>query len=289
MKKSTIIRDWIKINYEYFSSLFESKNRDNRIQDLDVNELYAIVHKESSPCFVLSTGRCGTKLLNEIFNLSNQVKSFHQIRPELIYFSKIAYNKKNTKEIRSIIDCARYDYIRNLFLINKKFIETNNRITFFAHQLANLYPKAKFIHLIRNPYNFIKSGLQRKWYTGHNLHDEGRIISSDKTKWQGFNRTEKIAWLWGATNHFIIDFKNEVGDERVISVRAEDLFNSADESIRIFNFFDIKAPAERKIIKKISKPINESIYKKDDLTMDFSRDQWQTIKKIMCQFNYDFS
>ncbi|MDZ7690395.1 MAG: hypothetical protein U5K69_04470 [Balneolaceae bacterium] len=108
--------------------------------------------------------------------------------------------------VSKIVDAARYEQIRNAWLLDKKYIETNNRITFFCYALSELFPKSQFIHLVRQPEAFITSGLARDWYSNSVLHDEGRIKPTDNE----LQQVEKIAWLWNETNHFIEQFKREI-------------------------------------------------------------------------------
>ena len=184
MKIGKAISGLWNTNKNYYKTLVE--NRKLNVQtDCDYTELYNIVHKEAQPCFVLSTGRCGTALLTKVFEEHSGIEVHHTPTPELVYYSKYAFENQDSlsSEIKHLVDAARYDQIRSSFLLKKTFVETNNRITFFAQQLAELYPKAKFIHLIRNPIDFIKSGLARNWYSGKNPHDEGHIIlNKDKEK-----------------------------------------------------------------------------------------------------------
>jgi hypothetical protein len=54
-------------------------------------DIYQLVHQEYAPCFVLSTGRCGTQLLTTLFELHPKVDAHHEPAPELVYFGKYAY------------------------------------------------------------------------------------------------------------------------------------------------------------------------------------------------------
>jgi hypothetical protein len=286
MKKITIFKNWLEVNKQFFRELAANKKIDNKVKNIDVQGLYQVVHQQSAPCFFLSTGRCGTKLITKLMNLAPIIQAYHQPDPELIYFSKIAYESEHNQKIKIAIDCARYQYTRNCFLQDKKYIETNNRITFFAYYLAELYPKAKFIHVVRDPYSFIKSGLSRKWYTGHNLHDEGRIKSKESSRWQQYSRAEKIAWLWQETNKFILDFQTKMGEGRVISIRAEDIFSSVLENKKLFSFLDLEAPSSQKIKKIISKPVNAGKKSDQQISVKLLGEDWLRIKKIAQQFGY---
>jgi hypothetical protein len=185
----------------------------------------------------------------------------HEPAPELVYFGKYAYEHPQlAKELSLAIDAARYELIRDAFLLGLSYVETNNRITFFAHQLAALFPKARFLHLIRKPEAFVKSGLGRNWYAGEKIQDEGRITPLDREtqeKWISWNQTQKIAWLWNATNQFIEDFKQTLPAERCLTVLAEHLFKDPEVTNRITDFLLLERFPLPVIQKAISKPVNK--------------------------------
>jgi len=288
MKIGKAISGLWNANKNYFKNAVESR-KINVQTAYDYTELYDIVHKESEPCFVLSTGRCGTALLTKIFEENPDIYVYHLPTPELVYYSKFAYEnyKYLSNEIKYIVDVARYDQIRNSFLLKKNFIETNNRITFFAYQLNELYPKAKFIHLIRNPFSFIKSGLARNWYTGKNLHDEGHItLNNDLEKWNNYSQTEKIAWLWNTTNQFIEDFKHTVKPERMQTFFAEDLFKKPETTEGISKFLNLKPLSTRQIESLIKKPVNKgNIQKISTINIEMKQDL-KTILTLAEKYNY---
>lgn len=285
MNLQRIFRNFVQTNINFVKKEFEQK-KINVDPGYDFRELYDIVHREAEPCFVLSTGRCGTELLTKLFQTNRKLRAYHTPSPELVYYSKYAYENWSTKynELQTAVDTARYELIRNSFILNKKYVETNNRITFFAYQLAQLYPKAKFIHLIRNPISFVKSGLKRDWYTGKNPHDEGRIELNDP-EWTGYTNEKKIAWLWNETNKFIESFKESVNRERTLTVFAENLFNKVEESRRIFDFISVEAPADNKIKKLISKPINPGKKGKVNITDEVME---QLEKELLLRDKYGY-
>lgn len=255
MKFTEIISKIYQSNVDLYRRLKEQSQIHKQARETDVTNLYEKVHAEAAPCFVLSTGRCGTKLLTNILQTNSGIDAQHVPTPELTYYSEFAYKNAETKSetISRIIDAARYEQIRDAFLLDKKFVETNHRITFFGHALAGLFPNARFVHLVRKPEEFITSGLARNWYSGGNLHDEGRIAPED----QQLNQAQKIAWLWNETNAFIEDFKQEISEDRVHTVRSEELFRSVQATIKIFHFLELESPSKTKIKQIIRKPVNK--------------------------------
>lgn len=254
---------------DYFRQEVELARLFNPLEE-DIAGLYEKVHGEYDPVFVLSTGRCGTKLLSGLLQLNSRVAVYHGNTPELTWYSGYAFQHFKTKdsELKTAIDLARYEQIRNEYLLGKKYIETNNRITFFAHQLAELYPRSKFIHLYRDVYKVVKSGNSRNWYGNDKLIDEGKIRPlGENTVWEQFSQVEKIAWMWNETNRFADDFKKTVEASRVMTIEAEELFLNVNQAKAIFSFCGLEAPASGLIAKTIHRPVNkQSAHRQRDLT-----------------------
>ena len=280
MKVLQVFRDLIKANKDFYKGLKDKKQMSK--VNIDPVQMYETVHSKSRPCFVLSTGRSGTMLLSRILEKCSETSVYHSPELELEYFSKFAYhNQDNSALLKNIVDAARYEFIRNDYLIGNTYIETNNRITFFAYQLAELYPNARFLHLIRNPESFIRSGLRRNWYQG-NFHDEGRITPADgkhAEKWTSYTQPEKIAWLWNETNAFIEQFKLK-HPESVKTVFAEDLFSDPHSAMEILTFFECDGLNTSKLQKMIKRPINKGVGK----TVDFDIDQVASLLPLKGQY-----
>lgn len=256
MKIKDIIGGSLGSQKEFVDNLKLQKKISDYAKNNSVVELYSKVHNDYSPVFVLSTGRSGTAFLTNMLEADKSLKVFHEPDPVFSYHTKFAFEnyKKNPDVVKAMFDTARYELIRNTFIEKKRYVETNNRISFFAFQLAELFPKAKFIHLVRNPSSFIKSGLARDWYSNHSIFDEGRI-SKGGNDWNSKSPIEKIGWLWNETNSFIEEFKKQ--QEGVHFVKAEDLFSSAEEQIKIFEFLELKKPSNSELQKRTSKKVNK--------------------------------
>lgn len=168
-----------------------------------------------NPVFFLSTGRCGTKWFSDLFETNKKLMVLHSPSPTLAVQSRKAYEYFITKGVQNsdllqeVFLTGREEYLRYAYKTGKRIIETNNYVTFFAPILLNLFPDAKFVHLIRHPGEFIRSGMRRKYYEEQNFDDIKRIIPINdiNKKWGNYSRIEKIAWLWNETNNFIEDFK----------------------------------------------------------------------------------
>jgi hypothetical protein len=182
--------------------------------------------------FVLSAGRCGTAALARFFDRHPDVSAFHEPVPRLVEFSQQAYLAPHSRENRLVIYVARNDMISITNSQGKLYVETANKLTFFAHALASLYPNGRFIHLVRNPVDVIKSGVLRKWYCGHPW-DIGRIKPKDNLvdgqNWDTLRSSWKIAWNWVETNRFILDFMDTLPQGRKLTVKLEDIDETAPQ------------------------------------------------------------
>ena len=258
MRKDKLLKEWFAFNIKFWKALKLRANLHGHLKDSEV--LPDDVLANAAPVFVLSTGRVGTMLLTRLFELEKGLHIEHEALPEMLYAGKLAYaNPSNIEFTKGAFMAGRYEAIRDCQLQNLRYVETNNRLTFFAPAIAALFPNAKFIHLLRHPDSFVSSGIQRNWYTGKTITDEGRIAPA---KDLGIERQQdKIAWLWNATNAFIDDFKEGAGKDRTLTVRSEDLFSNAEEAERILNWLDFKAD-KASIQKVLNTPVNSSRKKK---------------------------
>jgi hypothetical protein len=258
MRKDKLLKEWFEFNTKYWKALKLRAKLHGHLKDSDV--LPEDVLAQAAPVFVLSTGRVGTMLLTRLFELEKGLHIEHEALPEMLYTGKLAYaDPSNIEFTKGAFMAGRYEAIRDCQLQNLRYVETNNRLTFFAPAMAALFPNAKFIHLLRHPDSFVSSGIQRNWYTGKTITDEGRIAPA---KDSGIERQQdKIAWLWNATNAFIDDFKEGAGKDRTLTVRSEDLFSNAEEAERILNWLDFKAD-KTSIQKVLNRPVNTSRKKK---------------------------
>lgn len=254
-----LLGQWVQANRDFIK-----QQQDRRAvtyqQSYKTSELYPATHQQYDPCFVLSTGRCGTKLLTKILQAHPSVAAFHEPVPELYYYAGYAYrhHQQRHEELKAVIDCARYQLIRDSFILGRKYVETNNRITFFAYQLAELYPKSKFIHLLRNPLSFVRSGYSRDWYSDRVITDEARIqpVDAQREAWKAYSQVGKIAWLWNETNRFIHDFTATLLGDRVLTIRSEDFFSDPLVSKAIFAFIGVESLPVGKLRRLLKKPVN---------------------------------
>ena len=216
-------------------------------------------------CFVISTGRCGTELLTRLLSEAPELFVKHAPKPELEYVSsKIHAEKPSIECLSYAILAARFDvYFQYAFERGLMYVETNNRITFFAEALADILPNARFIHLVRNPASFVRSGMRRGYYDGKAIQHQ-RLIFNGLDPKNELTRLQKIALEWNEINSYCEHFKKGEGSDRVITLNSESLFSQAAVTHRIFEFLGVGDPfdsvkGKRRLSRILGAPVNAQV------------------------------
>lgn len=267
------IKDLIKELIEHNKTFFEELRVRRQMQNIaTLGDVRSKVLSESAPIFCLSTGRAGTKYLTESLLSLKELDVHHEPSPEFLYHNRWAYENPEIKGLKSAFDIGRYELMRKAFVLNKKYIETNNRVTFFAPAIAELFPNSKFIYLNRDCTSFVKSGLQREWYKGAHF-DEGRIVYENTEVWNKWTQAEKITWLWCETNRFIEEFIKTLSNDRVLSIQSKDLFMSIESKAIVANFIGVDKPSWPK--KKVNRSIRSyTLSEQEELEIEGIKSQF---------------
>lgn len=247
----TNMRRWIRRR-----EVLRGTGRDAGAWERFADELYL----ESEPVFVLSTGRCGTELLTRLFDSTPGVACNHNENPELIHSSVLAWREgqEHFDAYVEAVRAGRFELMAEAKLRGRRYIETNCRITFFAPHLLALFPKARFIHLVRHPAAFVRSTVRRGAYEG-TYADLGRISPREgqaADAWSNWDSIKRCSWLWAETNAFIEDFRLAVDPERFLRVSAEELFEDPSTFNRVLEHCGLSIQSESKVASRIAKPVN---------------------------------
>ncbi len=272
---------------------FQNKKNKNTVIESSTLNLESILNQNAT--FFLSTGRSGTKFITEILRHSDNAFVQHNPFPELSHQSSLIY--KNAVDIESLKWAflhARLDFLTKAKKANIIYIETNNRITLYAPAIAELMPNAKFIHIIRHPGEFVRSGMRRGYYQTMPSELSGHLIPKKNDsifeQWNSLSLLEKISWQWNEINSEIENFKEKIPKSRIMTVKSNDLFESLEVVEELIRFIDIK-PIKKDILKhkhkgKVNTQINGS-YPEYEL---WSEEEQMSLKKwtsaIATKYNF---
>lgn len=209
---------------------------------ISAEEIFSNPGLLANPVFVLSTGRCGTEWITFLLSKSPNTKVLHAPVPNLSVQGKFIFSLlKNDPDsqkheiAKQIIFSGREQHFRYAYKTGKRYIETNNHITFFAPALSKIFPTARFIHLYRHPGQFVTSGMRRGWFA-ENKAANAKIIAPSKLDqtWTSYSRVEKIGWVWNETNLFIETFKKSIAPERTFTFNFNKLTLENLQQLRQF-------------------------------------------------------
>ena len=114
--------------------------------------------------------------------------------------------------------------------------------------------------MVRDPKYVVRSAMRRNWYE-RDVDDRTRIIPLAHSKfsedWENYDSFKKNVWLWAETNKWISDFASALPENRMLMIRAEDVFSAQEEAIyKLFSFIESPVPKKKKIMSVIGKRLN---------------------------------
>lgn len=253
-----------------------------------------------NPVFFLSTGRCGTAWLSHVLESKEDLKIYHHPEPVMRSQGKLSYemnlkrqdrNENELLLVKEMFLAGREDLLLNCARGNKRPIFTDSRSTFFAYEMLELFPNAKFVFIHRHPGEVVRSGIRRSWYKAKHQSELNRIIPLQGEayfeEWKDLSDIEKISWLWKETNTFIENFSKSVAPENFYEISFN--FWSAPKIADLMSFLNIDLK-EAEIANWMNKRINaqsESPFPKYE---DWSKEDKESLKNICgglaAKYNY---
>jgi hypothetical protein len=188
--------------------------------------------------FVVSTGRSGTQTIARMLSSLSGCVSVHEPAPQLIVESSgYRYGLTQSGELRDLLLATRSRHKDGAV-----YCESNQTLSLIIPVLAETFPEARYIWLLRNGLDVVASAYSKQWYSGHSEnHDRyedcpplerawihGRI-QGDRSgdisiqEWNDLDRFGKCCWYWGYVNRVIEeDLKNYAGHRHIL-LRLEEL------------------------------------------------------------------
>lgn len=204
-----------------FLNLFDG-HRQLLTYPVDLNILYAYF-----PAFVEKTGLCDADLLNRLnrvvvddllqFDLVDRGFPIEEFRTA--FFGQLA--GKDLRDLGAVLSSqiAAFETVQGESEERQFALVKETSVELYAERLATTFPKARFIHLVRDPrdnYSALRAGLERYRKFGD---DERKLVFSTQ---QRMSLGMKIA---GAN-------RTRLGAERYLVLRFEDLVTRAEETMR---------------------------------------------------------
>lgn len=229
------------IEYHIIHSVHLLQQQPPRIPARRLNSSQLDERSKHRAFFVLSTGRSGTQTLAHLLDTATNAKVWHHPEPNMIMETLHAY--------QGLIDARESFWVGRSHILCQAWEsglihgETDHNMTPFATAIARDVPQARFLVLVRDPREFIRSGMRRGYYIAGGPWDEGRLKPLEHAEtlgWDEFNPFEKVCWLWAETYRHINKSIAEIGADRVKIVRFEDLIRGPEVAAEIFEFLGLE-------------------------------------------------
>lgn len=220
--------------------------------------------------FMLSTGRTGTGTMAHLCQQSSLAMAYHVPAPEMIEENFLVQQGIKTPEqvvgmkvagIRKLV--AEHDHAED-----KVYVETNSKLSLLAAAL-DCHFDCRFMWVIRDPIQFVNSGLNRKWYSG-----KGGIWDQTRERpvegWpDGWGPTEKIAWLWCEINSGIERQVNHLAHPPSVCF-LEELLSDAAIGVGLVHRLGLNDIDEADVQRIYDQRINSGMYSapRDERTGD---------------------
>ncbi len=198
---------------------------------------------------IVSTGRTGTKFLGNSFSHIPYVLSIHEPKPVLNDVGRdLTVGKLNSVQVQKRFLNGRQQIIKEA-KGNKvnHIIESNGGLTFLLDELNSIIPDFKVIHIIRDPFDMISSGVSRmdnqneqRYSKDSNWLFKTRDYPNDPNfrNWNSLDIYERFAWIWQFKNQHLSEWCES--NENGISVKFEEIFHSGSAWSQILSFLDLE-------------------------------------------------
>lgn len=215
--------------------------------------------------FIVSTGRSGTMTIARVLSQINDCVCFHEPSPELILESSAyRYGDFSKKKLKEVLLNTRKPSVNG-----SVYCESNQTLSLIIPVLAETFPEARYIWLIRNGLDVVASAYQKQWYTGHSENQaryedcspiakawiDGRIRGDQcgdmsYSEWADLDRFARCCWYWGYINRVIEKDLNKYAPGRFYLLRLEEM----DKKLRdVLKWMDLKAK-----ILPLAEPFNRA-------------------------------
>jgi hypothetical protein len=216
------------------------------------------------PFFIVSSGRSGTAMLVKALSADKAITIEHEYMVHLVQplalrrYAGLADAEEARRVLTQCHGSALY------YAGTPLWGDSSNKLSWLIPDLHALFPKAKFIHLVRDGRKVASSYF-------HKLHAEcyddasAKVMAAylsapgsvpapppEKKYWwphpvtgdpwvkefPRFNQFERIAWHWSEINRVILRDLETVPEERRLFLRLEDLRARPSAAAALFAFLD---------------------------------------------------
>lgn len=246
--------------------------------------------KETFPVFILGSGRSGTFQMVKLLENIPGIDAHHEYLFENILKPSVLYRMGvvGDAEIKEVL---RQTHAPAIFYAKAGvWVDSSNALPWIVKPLYELFPHARFIHLLRDGRKVVSSffhkftevvyddpcvNIVNDWL---NSPDQFPAPPPEKKYWRPFpvrgekyyedfsklNRFQRLCYYWQDCNIRIRDSLSAVPDRQKLSLHLEDLVSDPATLTQFLKMFDI--PYDDKYLEILKRPVNVAIPQNFPLT-----------------------
>lgn len=234
----------------------------------------------TTPVFIIGSGRSGTRMIYRLLSGIPHVEAYHEFECTHIqpiaakYFMKLINKNEAKKEIMKLHGSSIY-YSKAMY-----WVDSSNKLSWLVDPLHELFPNAKFVHLVRNGKKVVSSFIRKlapevydeesveimsEWLNNRNIKPEpppekkywwnipqkGQLYYKEFPK---FNQFQRICYHWMQVITTIDKSLKYIPTQQKMVIKLEDLTTKKSVLKSFLNFFDI--PYEDHFLEYVKKPQN---------------------------------
>jgi hypothetical protein len=230
------------------------------------------------PFFIVSSGRSGTAMLHKALSAMAGVEMHHEYMVQITqplavrrYLGLIGAEETARLIGETYGGAIRYSGATH-------WGDSSNKLSWLIPDLAATFPKARFIHLVRDGRKVASSYFHK---LGDECYDDAstRILqahvddgvaapppekkywwplprrgSADAGRFRSFSQFERISWHWAELNRLVLEELSRLPAERTLFVRLEELRGSPSEVRGLYQFLGL--PYRDEAFGTFAKPHN---------------------------------
>jgi Sulfotransferase family len=217
------------------------------------------------PFFIVSSGRSGTAMLHKALSAVADVEMHHEYMVQITqplavrrYLELIGADETARVIAETFGGAIRYSNTTH-------WGDSSNKVSWLIPDLAASFPKARFVHLVRDGRKVASSyfhKLARECYDDRSTqilqahYDDPRRNpapppekkywwpvprrgSGDADRFRSFSQFERICWHWAELNRLVLQELSQISAERTLFVRLEELRAYPSEVRGLHEFLDL--------------------------------------------------
>jgi sulfotransferase family protein len=262
----------------------------------------------TQPFFIVSSGRSGTAMLHKALSADAEMQHEYLVQITQPLGVRRYLNLVDSERAQKILAETHGAAIG--YSAAAHWGDSSNKLSWLIPELAELLPRAKFVHLVRDGRKVAGSYFRK---LGEECYDDHstRIMQAhyddpahapapppEKRYWwpvprrddhaartfRCYSQFERICWHWAEINRVIVESLSAIPRERHVFIRLEDLRAFPEEVKRLYDFLNLPYRDEKHSV--FAKPHNVGT-PQDQLLDARERERFDTIAgEMMAHLGY---